>query len=257
MEYPDFNVCKVAFAYYRVYRPQYCLHMREREHNGLTLVLSGQLKLTSPDGESVIARENDIIFQHIGDSYRLEATGDTNAEYIVISYLATSPQTLDTLLPDMRIYTPEHRRRYRDAFERAARTYSAGGICSEALLRALVQQILCHIIRENYPKALCAADNPAAYAKYYMEEYFDQFLTADAIAKAAHCSLSHLRVLFKKAYGVPPMHYLNSVRVERAKEMLSSGLFRLEEIATACGFQNVYYFSRVFKSFTGISPGKY
>ena len=77
------------------------------------------------------------------------------------------------------------------------------------------------------------------------------------IAAAVGLSESHLRTLFRRARGEPPVRYLNRVRVERAKEMLASGQFPLEEIAVACGFQNEYYFSRVFKEFTGISPGRY
>ena len=49
----------------------------------------------------------------------------------------------------------------------------------------------------------------------------------------------------------------HSVRVERAKKMLESGIFRLDEIAAACGFANVYYFSTVFKAVTGTPPSRY
>ena len=116
---------------------------------------------------------------------------------------------------------------------------------------------MCNIIRENYPRALSSAKNPVVAAIYYIEEYSNHFLTSEDIASAAGCSQSHLRYLFRKAYGESPMHYLNRVRVERAKEMISTDMFTLNDIASACGFRNVYYFSRVFKEFTGVSPGKY
>ena len=82
-------------------------------------------------------------------------------------------------------------------------------------------------------------------------------LTSEHIAAVVGISPSYLRSLFQKSEGISPIRYLNRIRVERAKEMLSSGMFALSEVSTACGFQNVYYFNRVFKSHVGTPPGKY
>ena len=101
------------------------------------------------------------------------------------------------------------------------------------------------------------AADPAVFAKYYIDEYFDRSISAADLSAVSGISASHLRELFKKTYGETPNHYLNRIRVERAKEMIASGMFTISEVACACGFQNVYYFNRVFKSFTGITPGRY
>ncbi|MBQ9784566.1 MAG: helix-turn-helix transcriptional regulator [Clostridia bacterium] len=256
MESVDFSVGTVAFAYRRTYRPHQALNMVERRHHGLTLVLSGTFHLTYANGTTATANANDVLLQRMGDSYRLEA-GDAETEYIVISYLTEPADFPVRALPADAIFTPMHLHRYRDAFERAAHVYSSYSVCTEPLLRALVQEILCNIIRESYPRALSASENPAACARYYIERHFDREISAEEISRAAGCSPSHLRMLFKKEYGESPTRFLNRVRVERAKEMIVSGIFMLKEIAIACGFQNVYYFSRVFKSFTGVPPGKY
>jgi len=253
----DFSIGAVMSAYYKKYRSGYILNMKGRPHHGLTLVLSGSLKMTFENGLEYVAKENDIILQRKGDVYRLESVDCDYSEYIVVSYVTNESDESIENLPEDRIFSPEHKRRYRDAFERAAHVFASSGICYEPLLRALVQEILCYIIRENYPRSLSNADSPAAFAKYYIEEYYDRSITSSDIASVAGCSASHLRMLFKSAYGESPIHYLNRIRVEHAKEMLASNLFRLDEIATACGFQNVYYFSRVFKEYTGVSPGKY
>ncbi len=257
MEAYDFRIKSVPFAYRRVYAPGKAIQMAGRSAHGLTLVTSGELQISFSDGKTEVAREGDIILQRLGDVYRLEAISASPTEYIVISYLTEEEDFAATVLPDSRIFTPKHRRRYRDAFGRAAETHGTTSVCQEPLLRALVQQILCHIINDHYTRTLLCRDDPAVCAKFFIEENFDKKISIQEIAAAAYCSPSHLRSLFQKAYGESPIHYLNRMRVEHAKEMLSSNLFSLEEIANACGFQNVYYFSHVFKSYMGIPPGKY
>lgn len=252
----DFTVSEVAYAFYKKCRQPYALKVTERPYDGLTLVLAGCLKMQTESGGAV-AHEGNILLQRAGDSYLLTDIGDRPAEYIVISYHATPADVLYGCLPQSRVFCPSRVHRYRDAFVTAADIYGSHSVCAAPMVRAVVQELLCDIVRWSFPRALSSAENPAAAARYYIDEYYDRHLTAAAIADVAGCSQSHLRALFHAAYGLSPMQYLNTVRVDKAKEMLSCGLFRLDEIADACGFANEYYFSRVFKQYTGVSPGKY
>lgn len=251
----DFTITKVTIAYYRDYPKGYSLTVNDRGSHGLTLILSGELEMTLPD-RSITARAGDMLLQRAGDAYRLHCHSEEGVKYIVISYQVDCDEALLSLLPD-RFFATEHLNRYRHAFENVTRVFSSFGVCHKPLLRALVQEILCNIIRDNYPNILSFEKNPVEYAKQYMEQYFNRDLTADHIASVVGVSPSHLRALFQKSEGISPIRYLNRVRVERAKEMLSSGMFALSEVADACGFQNVYYFNRVFKTHVGIPPGKY
>lgn len=251
----DFTVTQVPIAHYRNYSKGYALTIKNRKFHGLTLILSGQLKMTLAE-RTITAVPGDVLLQRAGDAYRLEATEPSGAEYIVISYEVDDAEALLSLLPD-RIFSLEHLSRYRHAFENVARVFGSYGICHKPLLRSLVQEILCNIIRDHYPIILSSEKNPVEYAKQYMEQYFNRDLTSEHIASVVGVSPSHLRALFQKNEGISPIRYLNRIRVERAKELLASGMFALSEIADACGFQNVYYFNRVFKKHVGVPPGKY
>jgi AraC-like DNA-binding protein len=255
MQELDFTVTRVPIAYYRNYPKGYSLTMKSRSSHGLTLILKGELEMTLPD-RKITACAGDILLQRSGDAYGLYCPSDSGVEYVVISYQVDCEEALLSLLPD-RFFATEHLNRYRHAFENVTRVFSSFGVCHKPLLRALVQEILCNIIRDNYPNILSFEKNPVEHAKQYMGQYFNRDLTADHIASVVGVSPSHLRALFQKSEGISPIRYLNRVRVERAKEMLSSGMFALSEVADACGFQNVYYFNRVFKTHVGIPPGKY
>ena len=50
--------------------------------------------------------------------------------------------------------------------------------------------------------------------------------------------------------------YLNQIRINNAENMIASGEFRVYEAATKCGFDDIFYFSRVFKSIKGYAPSK-
>ncbi len=68
---------------------------------------------------------------------------------------------------------------------------------------------------------------------------------------------TYFRKMFFKVYGKTPLHYINTLRIERAKALLSESGITLEQVAIHSGFSDVKYFSSVFKSYTGISPSKY
>ncbi len=78
-----------------------------------------------------------------------------------------------------------------------------------------------------------------------------------ASSKQSPFSSDHLRRLFFSQFGVTPLQYLISLRINRAKLLInerSQTSRSLKEIAFLCGYSDYYYFSRQFKQQTGFSP---
>ncbi len=69
--------------------------------------------------------------------------------------------------------------------------------------------------------------------------------------------MDYIRHEFKKHYGVSPIQYLINRRMEYAKHLLNTSGMSVKQIAYQCGFENEYYFSRIFKKLTGYSPSQY
>jgi two-component system response regulator YesN len=78
-------------------------------------------------------------------------------------------------------------------------------------------------------------------------------ITLAEVAKAVGVSHSYLSFIFKQETGINFNTYLSQYRVEQAKKLLLSTSMRIYEVAEKVGFSNPYYFSKVFKEFTGIS----
>lgn len=81
--------------------------------------------------------------------------------------------------------------------------------------------------------------------------------TVETMAAALNLSGSRFAVLYKKQFGISPVNDLINARVNAARTMLRTTEKPLREIALECGFQNEYYFSKVFKMRTGTSPSSY
>jgi transcriptional regulator GlxA family with amidase domain len=57
--------------------------------------------------------------------------------------------------------------------------------------------------------------------------------------------------------GLSPNQYHLNLRITRAQELLESTLLNIEEVADQTGFENIYYFSKIFKKKVGTSPKVY
>src|SRR5690606_7345093 len=63
-----------------------------------------------------------------------------------------------------------------------------------------------------------------------------------------------LNAVFKQKFNVSPYHYIQSLRVERYKELLRNGAMPLSELAASLGFSDQRHLNRIFRMYTGFTP---
>ncbi|MFA7372098.1 MAG: AraC family transcriptional regulator [bacterium] len=91
----------------------------------------------------------------------------------------------------------------------------------------------------------------------YVEERYVERIALDDLAAFVSLSPSYLSSLFKRITGTSVVSYINSIRVEKAKELLNDSKLRINDVAERVGFEDTYYFSRIFKKLEGLSPLHY
>lgn len=94
-------------------------------------------------------------------------------------------------------------------------------------------------------------------ALLYISKYFANPLTLEEVANEVHLNPAYFSTMFKQACGSSFKEYLNMVRIEESKRLLSGTDYSIIGIAVATGFGDQSYFSKVFKKFTGLTPKQY
>jgi len=92
----------------------------------------------------------------------------------------------------------------------------------------------------------------------YMTQHFHEHdLECSYLGEICDMSYSYFRRIFTSVYKMPPIKYLTRIRMNYACELLRNGSYPISEVAAMSGYDNIYYFSRVFRKETGLSPSDY
>ncbi len=113
------------------------------------------------------------------------------------------------------------------------------------------------VVSRQSTEILAIPDEDFAQVVRYLREHACGGLTVEALTEHAMISRSTLERWFEKNLGHSPAAEITRVRIERVKELLSISNLALGEIARLAGFTHLETLFRIFKKFTGQTPGEY
>lgn len=105
---------------------------------------------------------------------------------------------------------------------------------------------------KGYPE-----NDPIANAIQFLKANIQNVYTVEGIAQEFNYSASHFSTLFKSKTGSSPLEYFIRLKIHYACQLLDQSSLRVKEIAAKVGYNDPYYFSRLFCKTMGLSPGKY
>ncbi len=161
------------------------------------------------------------------------------------------------LSPDRPLYIPGLRNAILEHYTRLLELVREQGPLYQLKAGALVLGLVAEILAcERRSVQSSRAEELVTRAKTLMHENIEGEITLNAIAESLGVSTSVLNDAFKSYTAMTPYQYFISIRLNRAKELLERDI-PVKEVAWKLGFSDEYYFSRLFKHKTGISPSRW
>ena len=121
---------------------------------------------------------------------------------------------------------------------------------------SIIYKIFAELQKKNYiPESQFNSIKPAI--DYIEKHFLDKKITAEELTLCCTISYPYIKKLFVKKFGVPPIKYSIQLKINYACDLLKSELYTISQIAEICGYNDIYFFSRQFKEYVGISPTKF
>lgn len=101
------------------------------------------------------------------------------------------------------------------------------------------------------------AAGPVEKAMHYIDSHIDHPLSLAEVAEHVYLNPNYFSMLFKEKTGMTFSEYVTRTRLQEAKQLLLTTDLTIEAVAERTGYSTAKYFSKMFKEFEGVTPGKY
>lgn len=265
---PDF-----PYAYYSInaHHPRYNMVYHWHTEYELVRILSGGFQM-SVDGEEYHAEAGEVLFI-TGGALHGGLPQDCEYECLVFD--------LGTILRENRIHSPQARAIFQ--MEQTVQAhYTADmpeilSLCSELfqkirekpegyqwMIIGLTYCLLGTILQKKYyrpsaelPKRSRKTMQQVKKVLSYIEMEYQTDLSLDDLAEVSGLSGKYFCRLFKEIFQKTPIEYLNYYRIESACEQMAVSDRSITDIALSCGFNDISYFTKVFRKYKGMPPSHY
>ena len=247
----NFNISKIAAVCFVAPGSGTPIH-KDRPNHGLAMHMGGEKYYAFSNGKKLLVRQGDIIYLPKG------------ADYVVESVMYGSVYAINFDLSETVDFSPfvmkvKNFGTFYESFKQAETAWRTKKQGFEMKCKSILYTIILDMIKEySHGYVPTKTEEIIAPAVTYIHsEYTGETINVAKLAKLCDVSETYFRKIFLAAKGCSPVDYINNLKLSRAKELLSSGLYSVSEAAEQSGFHDESYFSRFFKKQIGISPSKY
>ncbi len=225
-----------------------------RPCDGFIYLLSGAVTYTYDNGETLHAIAGNVIFLPGGLHYTITCTS-LPVEYILFDCVLGKAEgmLLSPEVFDLSQYINASLVFHKAFMKHIDRRKGNRTECISLLYSVYSAMQQCSASQRDKGKK----KNLENVLLFIEDNYTNPSLSIKQIADVSFLSVSRFRYNFKAEMGIPPIKYINNLRLSHAKELIKHSTTPIYEVAVASGFSDMFYFSKLFKKETGHSPTKY
>lgn len=224
---------------------------QKTEHAVFFCVESGKMTVCTKNCDCV-CNAGDVVFIKSLESVTLSNTSDNDLSYYFISFFC-EPDF------DFEINTVTKDANVLGLFKDISKAHRSGAHLSKIRVAELFLRLLHLLCSLKLQKSKDYTDNYKLLStvEYININYYKK-ITPEFLCELSGYSPAHLRRLFVKNFGVPPMEYILNKKIDMAKEILLDAPEKTtQEVADLVGFCSASYLCKIFKSKVGLSPIEY
>ena len=224
-----------------------------RKYDGIVLFLEGEIEYNFGFGK-FCAKMGDILAFPGNLPYSGVKISDASVSFIVVNFecfdetqygnlrlpIVTTGMDFDITL-----------KKFRELLQAYEKKCVSGIFTLKSRLYELIGSVY------EYTYGFVGTDSTEKIIEYIGNNIANADLKVSGICAEFFISESQLRRNIQRLTGLTPNEYINSLRLDRAKNMLCYSGRSIKEISAECGFASQYYFSKSFSRHFGCSPTRY
>lgn len=229
------------------------IFFKSRKVHAFVVFLTGSSEYLYPDLPPIKGEADSFLYLPRGLEY--EVRTKQNASCLVINFRTAAD------IPDVAPFKTSSRNisQIKSSMLSAVNTRNQRGIGWKAELFATIYKIIYFIQQNQISEYVSTAQRerltPAM--EYIESHYLEQDIHISELVKLCRISEKHFTTLFSRCYKTTAKQYIIDKKLDEAKTMLEFSNTTVTDISEYCGFSSVYYFSRLFKQRTGLTPTDY
>lgn len=178
--------------------------------------------------------------------HKLKPDFTKHQESMCINFIIDKPDLLNEV-----VHVKDSHGKIGMFFENIQEEYNKELPYSDELINYYTKMILYHIFREVEFKKNSKHQHMNLIINYIKHNYKKEIRISE-LCSVGNISEGHLIRTFKKEMNMPPIQYVNKLRIEEAKHLLITTDLLVKEVSYMIGFHNEKYFSKIFKNVVGI-----
>jgi len=250
LEYSIKNIINV----YSGHIPLTSVSVKKRKSDCFVYIQSGKAEYIFNNKRS-IASSRSVIFLSKDSDYQIDIKDD-NYNFICIDFniINEKNEPLENeIFKSTKIIDLEN------LFKKIDLLWHIGNLSDKVYCMSLLYNIYSEIIKSVSSQYISATKiKQLEKLSFYISENIDDpELNIKNLSNIYNMSEGHLRRLFSQVYHISPNKYITFIRLKKAKKLLQDEKLSINEIAKQCGFTSQYYFAKIFKAKTNMTPTEY